>query len=102
ILAFEGEGRVVYHVGNYDYYLEKRGASDPIRDSYPAPAGAAAEQRKAKTNRGSLSGKKSVNGRRWRRIFSLQKTRCRIWRPRLPHRIFMRNRERRFSSWRRN
>src|SRR6266404_4497293 len=26
ILAFEGEGRVVYHVGNYDYYLEKRGA----------------------------------------------------------------------------
>jgi ATP-binding cassette subfamily F protein uup len=42
ILAFEGEGRVVYHVGNYDYYLEKRGAPGPIRDSYPAPAGAAA------------------------------------------------------------
>ena len=24
ILAFEGEGRVAYSVGNYDYYLEKR------------------------------------------------------------------------------
>ena len=59
-------------------------------------------QRKAKTNRGSLSGKKSANGNRWRRIFSRQKTRCRIWRPRLPRRIFMRNRARRFSSWRRN
>ncbi|PYK18621.1 MAG: ABC transporter, partial [Verrucomicrobia bacterium] len=44
ILAFEGEGRVVYHVGNYDYYLERRGAPGPVRDSYPTPAGAAAEQ----------------------------------------------------------
>ena len=35
ILAFEGEGRVAYSVGNYDYYLEKRGAPGPIRDSYP-------------------------------------------------------------------
>ena len=26
ILAFEGEGRVAYDVGNYDYYLEKRAA----------------------------------------------------------------------------
>jgi ATP-binding cassette subfamily F protein uup len=26
ILAFEGEGRVVYSVGNYDYYLERRAA----------------------------------------------------------------------------
>src|SRR4029078_5896845 len=24
ILAFEGEGKVSYYVGNYDYYLEKR------------------------------------------------------------------------------
>src|SRR5882724_6637656 len=46
ILAFEGEGHVVYHVGNYDYYLEKR--SGPAHDSNPAPAGAAAEQRKSK------------------------------------------------------
>ncbi len=48
ILAFEGEGRVAYSVGNYDYYLEKRGAPGPVRDSYPAPAEAGAEQRKSK------------------------------------------------------
>jgi ATP-binding cassette subfamily F protein uup len=47
ILAFEGEGHVVYSVGNYDYYLEKRGAPGPVHDSYPTPAGAAAEQRKS-------------------------------------------------------
>src|SRR4029078_10611597 len=46
ILAFEGEGRVVYHVGNYDYYLEKRGAPANFRDSYSAPAEPPAEQRK--------------------------------------------------------
>src|SRR5437762_3035117 len=49
ILAFEGEGRVVYHVGNYDYYLERRGAVDAVGDSKPAPAAAAvAESRKSK------------------------------------------------------
>jgi ATP-binding cassette subfamily F protein uup len=48
ILAFEGESRVAYSVGNYDYYLEKRGAPGPVRDSYPAPAEAAAEQTKSK------------------------------------------------------
>src|SRR5437762_1759588 len=62
ILAFEGEGRVVYHVGNYDYYLEKRGAPGPAPDatrdqksevkcqsgSDPTPAGTAAEQTKSK------------------------------------------------------
>jgi len=48
ILAFEGEGRVAFSVGNYDYYLEKRGASGSVRDSYPAPAGTAAEQIKSK------------------------------------------------------
>ena len=48
ILAFEGEGRVAYSVGNYDYYLEKRGAPGPVRDSYPTPAEADAEQRKSK------------------------------------------------------
>ena len=48
ILAFEGEGRVAYSVGNYDYYLEKRGAPGPVRDSYPTPAETAAEQRKSK------------------------------------------------------
>jgi len=103
ILAFEGEGRVVYHVGNYDYYLEKRGVPGSVRDSHPTPAETAAEQTKSKDKpRGSLSGKKSVNGNRWRRLFSRRKTRCRSWRPGLPRRIFMRNRARRFSSWRRN
>src|SRR4051794_28770387 len=48
ILAFEGEGRVVYHVGNYDYYLEKRGVLDAVCDSKAAPAAAAAEQTKNK------------------------------------------------------
>src|SRR5438874_1944506 len=42
ILAFEGEGRVAYSVGNYDYYLEKRDAAGPARDSNPAPAAVAA------------------------------------------------------------
>ena len=48
ILAFEGEGRVAYSVGNYDYYLEKRGAPSPARDSTPAPAGVAVEPKKSK------------------------------------------------------
>jgi ATP-binding cassette subfamily F protein uup len=30
ILAFEGEGKVRYAVGNYDYYLEKRAAAKPV------------------------------------------------------------------------
>src|SRR2546423_1855797 len=48
ILAFEGDGRVIYHVGNYDYYLENRGESGPVRASYPTPARASAEQTKSK------------------------------------------------------
>jgi ATP-binding cassette subfamily F protein uup len=48
ILAFEGEGRVAYSVGNYDYYLEKRDAAGPKRDSNSASAGATAEQKKGK------------------------------------------------------
>src|SRR5205085_5313625 len=47
ILAFEGEGRVIYHVGNYDYYLEKR-APGLVRDSYPTPTETVAEQGKSK------------------------------------------------------
>ena len=34
ILAFEGEGRVTQHVGNYEYYTEKRGTLDAV----PKPA----------------------------------------------------------------
>jgi ATP-binding cassette subfamily F protein uup len=43
ILAFEGEGRVAYSVGNYDYYLERRDALGLGRNSKPAisPATAA-------------------------------------------------------------
>jgi ATP-binding cassette subfamily F protein uup len=48
ILAFEGEGRVAYSVGNYDYYLEKRVMPGPARNSNPAPAGVAAEPKKSK------------------------------------------------------
>src|ERR1044071_9623262 len=48
ILAFEGEGRVAYSVGNYEYYLEKRGALDAFPDSKPAPAATAVEQTKSK------------------------------------------------------
>src|SRR6184192_1548435 len=47
ILAFEGEGRVNYSVGNYDYYLERREALRPTRDSIPAPTDVA-EQRKSR------------------------------------------------------
>src|SRR6478752_8432608 len=48
ILAFEGEGRVTYNVGNYDYYLEKRVAPASAPDSIPAPAAVAAAPRKSK------------------------------------------------------
>src|SRR4029079_874056 len=46
ILAFEGEGRVTYNVGNYDYYLERRAALSAIAESKPAPSKAAVEQKK--------------------------------------------------------
>ncbi len=48
ILAFEGEGRVTYNVGNYDYYLEKRVVPDPSRASTPAPTAVATEPKKSK------------------------------------------------------
>src|SRR5437868_1940591 len=57
ILAFEGEGRVVYSVGNYDYYLERREALRTRHDSNPAPAGVTAEQRKSKEKPRKLKGK---------------------------------------------
>jgi ATP-binding cassette subfamily F protein uup len=59
ILAFEGEGRVVYHVGNYDYYLEKRVMPGPARDSNSAPAGVAAPMRKK-------SGKEKPRKLKWK------------------------------------
>ena len=37
ILAFEGEGMVRYHVGNYDYYLEKRGEEQTYVPASTAP-----------------------------------------------------------------
>jgi len=48
ILAFEGDGRVTYHVGNYDYYLEKRVVPASPNDSNTAPAASDTEQRKPK------------------------------------------------------
>ena len=103
ILAFEGEGRVAYQRRELRLLPGKTRRTRPGSRFIPrAGRSRRRAKRKAKTNRGSLSGKKSANGNRWRRIFSLRKTRCRIWRPRLPRRIFMRNRARRFSSWRRN
>lgn len=35
ILAFEGEGRVHYSVGDYDYYIEKRGRVAPQQIAEP-------------------------------------------------------------------
>jgi ATP-binding cassette subfamily F protein uup len=48
ILAFEGEGRVAYSVGNYDYYLEKRVTPGPAPDSKPAPNAVVTEPKKSK------------------------------------------------------
>ncbi len=41
ILAFEGEGRVVYSVGNYDYYLEKQKRAKAAEALAPGKARAA-------------------------------------------------------------
>ena len=48
ILAFEGEGRVKYSVGNYDYYLEKRVRPVSPNDSTAAPIAVANEKKKSK------------------------------------------------------
>jgi len=48
ILAFEGEGRVAYSVGNYDYYLEKRAALSVAGDSNLAPAAVPTRTKKSK------------------------------------------------------
>jgi len=48
ILAFEGEGRVAYNIGNYDYYLEKRVVPEPNADSPAAPTPVVAEPKKSK------------------------------------------------------
>jgi ABC transport system ATP-binding/permease protein len=48
ILAFEDDGRVDFHVGDYDRYLEKRRAT-------PAPADEPKQERVAKTRTRKLS-----------------------------------------------
>src|SRR4029078_5520433 len=48
ILAFEGEGRVTYSVGNYDYYLEKRVVPVPAPASTLTPTALPAEPKKSK------------------------------------------------------
>jgi len=96
ILAFEGECRVAYSVGNYDYYLEKRGASGSVRDSYPTPAETAAEQTKSKDKPRKLKWKEErelgVDGGE----YSLCRNEVSDLEARLPRRIFMRNRARNF------
>src|ERR1044072_977096 len=57
ILAFEGEGRVAYSVGNYDYYLEKRAAAGPASDPNHVSVPVAAEQKKSKEKRRKLKWK---------------------------------------------
>jgi ATP-binding cassette subfamily F protein uup len=51
ILAFEGDGRVVHSVGDYDYYLEKRkraaAESEGWRSEPATPASAAAKTGRA-------------------------------------------------------
>ena len=48
ILAFEGEGRVSYNVGNYDYYLEKRVVPVSAPASTPAPTAVTTDPKKRK------------------------------------------------------
>src|SRR5438067_1920593 len=56
ILAFEGDGRVRYKVGNYDYYLEKKARLNPVslasrpgsRPNAPILAGPSGPKTKAK------------------------------------------------------
>ena len=50
ILAFEGEGVVRYHVGNYDYYLEKRDskATAPVANRTAAGDAPALQKKKSK------------------------------------------------------
>jgi ATP-binding cassette subfamily F protein uup len=65
ILAFEGEGRVTYSVGNYDYYLEKRAVSAPAVDSKPASAQVTGDQNKSKEKPRKLKWKEE---REWESI----------------------------------
>src|SRR5438034_458324 len=48
ILAFEGEGRVNYSVGNYDYYLERREQVAAQAEEKRAPAAVTSEPKKSK------------------------------------------------------
>ena len=44
ILAFEAEGAVRYHVGNYDYYLEKRGSAPAAQPADSTPGDGSARK----------------------------------------------------------
>src|SRR4051812_15110322 len=75
ILAFEGNGRVTYNVGNYDYYLERRLGAGPAGDSVPALAAVATEPAKGKEKPRKLKWKEE---REWEsmeaNILSAEKT----------------------------
>jgi ATP-binding cassette subfamily F protein uup len=49
ILAFEGEGKVVYSEGNYDYYLEKKARTAP-RESNSVPTKEAVNEKRKSTS----------------------------------------------------
>src|SRR5215469_1510091 len=51
ILAFEGDAIVRYAVGNYDYYLEKRGEEQAILQLQAKPAGSTANAKPVAANR---------------------------------------------------
>ena len=91
ILAFEGEGRVAYSVGNYDYYLERRSALAPAPASSPAPAAVAARLGRRKTASSNIKEEREwgIDGGDHSRR---PKPRYRIWKPPLPRRIFMKPR----------
>lgn len=52
ILAFEGDGRVVYQEGDYDYYIAKRAeTSSPASASAPGPGGKPAQRPRTSSRR---------------------------------------------------
>src|SRR5476649_842835 len=92
ILAFEEDGALQYGTGNYDYYLEKRSALAAARDSKSAPARVVAEPRKSKEKPRKLKYKEEREWESMEANILSAKMKSPIWKPRLPRRIFMRNR----------
>ncbi len=70
ILAFEGDGRVVHSVGNYDYYVEKKrrdaqalaSANAPAKGGGKSSASASAGAKAAKTRKLSFKEQRELEG----------------------------------------